>query len=247
MTATPDADLVVGADGIWSMTRRALDPDAPDPSYAGLYTVSGISAGLELEPGTFNMIFARNGAFIYLPAPDGAVWWSAQVAAPQPPDLPSIGADTLITLFESERQAGRILRAAETLHSATPNHILARVPRRYNETTVLIGDAAHPVGAGQGASMALEDAVVLAREISRTESILAALTSFDEVRGRRLDKMTATASANRDAKIAGPIASRLRNAFMPYFFPRFYEKATGWLYDYDPGTLPSPSDQILRG
>jgi hypothetical protein len=25
---------------------------------------------------------------------------------------------------------------------------------------------------------------------------------------------------------------------MPHVFNRFYEKATGWLYDYDPGTLP---------
>jgi hypothetical protein len=26
---------------------------------------------------------------------------------------------------------------------------------------------------------------------------------------------------------------------MPYTFNRFYEKATGWLYDYDPGQLRS--------
>ena len=26
---------------------------------------------------------------------------------------------------------------------------------------------------------------------------------------------------------------------MPHMFNRFYEKATGWLYDFDPGTLPA--------
>jgi salicylate hydroxylase len=44
--------------------------------------VSGVAAGVEgveVEPGVFNMVFARNGAFLYLPAPDGTVWWSAQV------------------------------------------------------------------------------------------------------------------------------------------------------------------------
>jgi len=26
---------------------------------------------------------------------------------------------------------------------------------------------------------------------------------------------------------------------MPFFFNRFYENATGWLYDYDPPALPA--------
>jgi hypothetical protein len=26
---------------------------------------------------------------------------------------------------------------------------------------------------------------------------------------------------------------------MPHVFNRFYENATGWLYDFDPGTVPS--------
>jgi hypothetical protein len=27
---------------------------------------------------------------------------------------------------------------------------------------------------------------------------------------------------------------------MPFFFDRLYEKATAWLYDHDPGHLPTP-------
>ena len=38
---------------------------------------------------------------------------------------------------------------------------------------------------------------------------------------------------------AGPLAARLRDLVMPFTFTRFYEKATGWLYDYDPGQLPT--------
>ena len=45
-------------------------------------------------------------------------------------------------------------------------------------------------------------------------------------------------TGNRDAKTAGPIAARMREMIMPHVFNRFYEKATGWLYDFDPGTLP---------
>jgi hypothetical protein len=45
-------------------------------------------------------------------------------------------------------------------------------------------------------------------------------------------------AGNRDAKAAGPITTRMREMIMPHVFNRLYEKATGWLYDFDPGTLP---------
>jgi salicylate hydroxylase len=236
-----EADLVVGADGIWSTTRGVLDPAAPKPSYAGIYHVSGISEGLDLKPGAFNMIFARHGAFIFVPAPDGTVWWSAQVAARVPPDLKTVGLDELATLYRTEKQAVAILRAARGIQTATLGHVLAEVPRRYGGRIVLVGDAAHPVGAGQGASMAIEDAVVLARQLQQAGAVAPALASFDLARRARTDQMARAASANRDAKTAGPIAGALRNLVMPIFFRRFHDKATRWLYTYDLGTLTADS------
>ena len=49
-------------------------------------------------------------------------------------------------------------------------------------------------------------------------------------------------ASNRDAKTAGPVGARMREMIMPHVFNRFYEKATGWLYDFDPGTLPAPAE-----
>jgi 2-polyprenyl-6-methoxyphenol hydroxylase-like FAD-dependent oxidoreductase len=236
--AAPDgADLVVGADGIWSATRQFLDPAAPDPVYGGQYSVSGVSHGLGLEPGSWNLIYGRRGAFIYLPAPDGSVWWSAQVSAAQPPGPDADGLDQLDALYAAEHQAVRILRASDTGHGVTHHHVLAPVPRWHDDLTVLVGDAAHPVGSGQGASMAIEDAIVLAQELQARGSVAAALAGYDERRRPRVAKMAKTAASNRDAKVAGPVAARMRNLMMPLFFGRFYEKATAWLYAYDPGTL----------
>jgi len=76
------AELVVAADGIWSTARGRLDPAAPQPEYAGLYAVSGVSTMDGIEPGVFNMTFARNGAFIHLAAGNDEVWWQAQIADP---------------------------------------------------------------------------------------------------------------------------------------------------------------------
>ncbi|HEX3925338.1 MAG TPA: FAD-dependent monooxygenase [Streptosporangiaceae bacterium] len=267
--ARPDgADLVVGADGIWSETRRALDPGAPEPAYAGLYSVSGISGEVPgvsrharehpggpgpAEPSSWNMIFGRRGAFIYLPAPDGRIWWSAQVSAPRPPaDLVAVTAADLTALFRAEERAVAILDAAQQIHTASVHHVLAPVPRRHGQSTVLVGDAAHPAGAGQGASMALEDAVALANQLRHAAAIetyvsngivesnvSSALAAFDERRRGRAGKLAKTAASSNEAKTAGPVAARLRDMIMPVMVPRFYEQATAWLYDYDPGQLPA--------
>jgi 2-polyprenyl-6-methoxyphenol hydroxylase-like FAD-dependent oxidoreductase len=230
------ADLVVGADGIWSAARRVVDPAAPEPAYAGLYSVSGVSDGLDgAEPGAWNMIFGRQGAFIYLPAPDGAIWWSAQVSAKVPPEhLAGVGPDELAALFRRERQAVEILRGARTVHAATLHHVLAPLRHQQGDDIVLIGDAAHPAGAGQGASMAIEDAVELAGQLSGPGAVAGALARFDTARRDRAGKMARIAAANRDAKTAGPVTAAVRGLLMPFFFDRFYERATGWLYDYDP-------------
>ena len=243
------ADLVIAADGIWSAARRVVDPAAPDPAYAGLYSVSGVSDGLDgAEPDAWNMIFGRHGAFIYLPAPDGTIWWSAQVSAKMAPEnLAGAGPDELAVLFRRERQAVAILRGTRTVHAATLHHVLAPVRRWHRDDIVLIGDAAHPAGAGPGASMAIEDAVELARQLRHPGPVADALARFDTARRDRAGKMARIAAANRDAKTAGPVAVRLRNLLMPFFFNRFYERATGWLYDYRPGSTQAATEPASQG
>ena len=230
-----NADLTVGADGIWSATRRTLDPNAPEPAYSGIYSVSGTSTR---PPGIaqdgFNWIFARRGVFIYLPAPDGTVWWTAQVSAKQAPADPA--AADLAELFRTEPQVAAILKRTTAIRTANLGHTLKPVTRRYDDRTVLIGDASHPAGAGQGASMALEDAVILARRLADSGTIPQALAAFDAERQPRAGKMARMETKNRDAKTAGPIAARMREVIMPHVFNRFYEGATGWLYDFDLAT-----------
>jgi salicylate hydroxylase len=230
-----NADLTVGADGIWSATRGTLDPNAPVPAYSGIYSVSGTSTR---PPGIaqdgFNWIFARRGVFIYLPAPDGTVWWTAQVSSKQPPADPA--ATDLAELFSTEPQVAAILERTTAIRTANLGHVLKPVTHRYDDRTVLIGDASHPAGAGQGASMALEDAVILARRLADSGTIPQALAAFDAERQPRAGKMARMETKNRDAKTAGPIAARMREVIMPHVFNRFYEGATGWLYDFDLAT-----------
>ncbi|TFA97852.1 hypothetical protein CCMA1212_010374 [Trichoderma ghanense] len=68
-----EADLVIGADGVKSITKRALFPDAAEdpypPHYEGLVGIGGFipAAGLEglVEKGSMNFISGGNGFFGY--------------------------------------------------------------------------------------------------------------------------------------------------------------------------------------
>ncbi|MEV6399317.1 FAD-dependent oxidoreductase [Streptomyces sp. NPDC051907] len=239
---TAHASLLVGADGIWSATRSLLDPHAPTPEYAGLYSITGVAEGIETDPGAFNLTFARNGAFIHLAAPGGKVWWSAQVSCPEQPELGLTEEEwlrRLAGLYRREHLPSAILEATTELHRPTLMHRLDAVPVRHNDRIALLGDAGHPVGAGQGASMALEDALVLAQSLAAEPSVAEALSAYEAARSARIAKMVKAASANRDAKTAGPLARRMRDLMMPVGVRLFYEKATAWLYTYDSGELPT--------
>jgi hypothetical protein len=215
-----------------------------------MYTVSGVSDGARIPAGAptdgFNWIFARHGVFIHIPAPDGTVWWSAQVSdraggeSGGPADPTAIGPSELAGIFATEPGALDVLGAATQVRSATLMHVLAPVRVRHDDRTVLVGDAAHPAGSGQGASMALEDAVVLTRELAAAGGIADGLAAFDRARQPRAGKLARMESKNRDAKTAGPLAARLREIVMPHVFPRVYENATGWLYDFEAVELPAP-------
>ncbi|WP_182882790.1 FAD-dependent oxidoreductase [Microbispora sp. H10949] len=254
---TARADLLVGADGIWSATRRVLDPAAPEPAYAGFYSVSGVSRGVDVEPGVFNMVFGRKGAFIYLAAPGGEVWWSAQAASATPPGPDEAGLDDLRDLYRHEETPSALLRAATSVRRPTLMHALATVPVWHDDRIALVGDAWHPVGAGQGASMAIEDAVVLARCLAATgdaptaqpAALASALAAYGQARRDRVARMLKAGDDNRDAKALGPVARRLRNLIMPVVFPFAYERATAWLYDHDPGAGLPPVGRVpaVRG
>ncbi|HEX6353193.1 FAD-dependent oxidoreductase [Actinophytocola sp.] len=227
------ADLLVAADGIWSTVRGLLDPAAPRPEYAGLYSVSGVSRMADVEPGVFNMTFARNGAFLHLAVGD-EVWWSAQVAEPVEPDRN--GVDWLARVAELYKEAtpSAVLAATTRLQPTVILHAVDPIQTWHTDRLVLIGDAAHPVGAGQGASMAIEDALALAAALRTEPAIPDALTAYDTERRPRIVKVLRTAEDNRGAKKAGPVKRWLQAVMMRVFVPLVYERATAWLYSYEP-------------
>ena len=101
-------DLLIGCDGVHSAVRRIIDPAAPAPTYAGLLTTGGYARGVpvEAEPGGYEMIFGRRAFFGYASAPDGEVWWFANVPRP---DEPAAGEVNAAVDGDWRRRAARAL------------------------------------------------------------------------------------------------------------------------------------------
>src|SRR5262245_28208183 len=161
------ADVLVGCDGIHSMTRRLIDPGSPDPRYVGLLNFGGYTARTTVAPpGSWHMIFGRRAFFGYATDASGGTAWFANV--PRHPSTPaergSTSADEwkrwLLDRFAADRGPATDLISAGVLElSADNTHDLPTVPTWYRHSMIVVGDAAHAPSpsSGQGASMAIED------------------------------------------------------------------------------------------
>ncbi len=99
----------------------------------------------------------------------------------------------------------------------------------------LLGDAAHPMlqYMAQGAAMAMEDAVCLARELSEGGGVQEALLRYQEHRYLRTGRVQLTARMYGEAYHASGVARELRNQMLaPRTDEQGYESLS-WLYDYD--------------
>ncbi|MFF9479833.1 FAD-dependent monooxygenase [Streptomyces sp. NPDC014733] len=220
---TAEGDVLIGADGLHSVTRTLIDPGAPRPRYTGQHTVCGRSRadGLALAPETYTMIAGSRGFLGCTRAPDGEVWWFANVPGGE---LPRGGGPTaaewrtrLTALFADDATpAAALVGAAGDTAVASGSYDLARTPRWHRGPLVILGDAAHAAApnAAQGASMAIEDGVVLARALrdhADAPTAHTAFAAFEAARRERVEKVVA-ASAGLAGRVGTAEGNRRRES-----------------------------------
>jgi salicylate hydroxylase len=102
--------------------------------------------------------------------------------------------------------------------------------------TTLIGDAAHAAlpYLAQGAAMALEDAVALARCTMHGDTIAQAFIAYENLRKARTRNIAAaSASLSRAYHASGPLRLA-RNALLRLTDPKGFLDRMAWIYGFDP-------------
>jgi len=239
-----EGDLLVGCDGIHSRTRRLLLSDAVEKQPARLISFGGFARGVDLPPEPAqHMVFGRKAFFGYLVKQDGEIYWFGNLDYPGRPtrkELQTIPQEQwrrlIGDLYRGEiYPVPDIVRETESEIGVYPIYDLASVPSWYKGPAVLIGDAIHATSpnAGQGASLALEDAMVLAKCIRDNRSLEAAFRQFDRLRRERVEKVVRYSRSIGQRKHAtNPVQVFFRDLMLPFFLKQASRRYNAWLYDY---------------
>lgn len=234
---TTEADIVIGADGINSRIRELL-LGTELPTYSGeiahrsIFPVE-LLAGLELPDHqllvgdeatgddrhilVYFITHAREVVYFVTGVPEPT--WDYEDYAPRPADMRKL----YETFAGFHADVQRVLRAAP---SAMAWPILERdpLPLWSRGRLVLLGDACHPMkpNMGQGAAMAMEDGVMLARCI-------------EHFKARSADAIFQLYEAQRRDRTS-EVQRRSRENW------RAYAKSPDWLYGYDVMKVPLEQD-----
>ncbi|MEW9517711.1 FAD-dependent monooxygenase [Streptomyces tubercidicus] len=207
------ADILIGADGIRSTVRTVIDPRSPAPAYGGVLSLGGYAAvGSEagVEPGT--MYFAFGRAFMgYWQGADGRMIWFAGLPTDVPPSPADMGRvpaaewlSRLRDLYAGHVPGERLLRhtGPDDLMVVGRMERMPSVPRWYRGRMVLVGDSVHAPSSssGQGASLAIESAVELARCLRDLPTPGEAFAAYEALRRPRVEAIGRNAAAVNKVK-----------------------------------------------
>ncbi|MCV3768851.1 FAD-dependent monooxygenase [Rhizobium sp. TRM95796] len=217
-------DLVIGADGVRSTVRDIAFTEAARPAYVGnvcwRYLVPN-TCGLK----DWTVMLAANRSLLGIAVSNFELYVYADLTVDRANLEHYSTATPLEALFKDV--AGPLLPALTMSADANIHFselVRLQMTTSYRNRIVLVGDAAHasPPSMAQGAGMALEDAIVLAQELTVDRDIPKALARFEARRKPRVDWVHRQGSArDKMRRLPGPV----RSALLRFAGQKLYEKA----------------------
>ncbi|MBU3867322.1 FAD-dependent monooxygenase [Streptomyces sp. 4503] len=210
------ADLLIGADGVYSDVRAALEPGSTAVKHAGNYAWRAVlPSGDERPEGTFVTIGPARTRGGYTRVTQGrTMWWVAQFDAGE---LVGSKRDRALRRARNVAESGwhdELLEmiAATPEESILENQIML-VPELRRWTTdrvALIGDAAHGLSPhiAAGGTLGIEDAGVLRAELASGSATAASLARYESARRVRFEQVREHSAAVEHANGAAESAER---------------------------------------
>jgi 2-polyprenyl-6-methoxyphenol hydroxylase-like FAD-dependent oxidoreductase len=246
---TDEAELLIGADGVHSVVRPMIDPSAPTGRYVGLTNFGGMTRGAaaglaseQLEPGTWQFVFGRRAFFGHHATPAGDVVWfvnepSKPITADERLARDEAGwRDHLAGLFADDAgPAADLIRRGYLELTGDNTHDLGHVPAWHRGSMIVIGDAAHAPApsSGQGASMSMEDGVVLAQALRDCPDVTTAFVAYESVRRARVERIVKVGARSSSAKTPGRLTRPFQEALMRLVFRyAVTDRSMAWMYDH---------------
>ncbi|NEW46440.1 NAD(P)-binding protein [Nocardia cyriacigeorgica] len=225
--STATAEVLIGADGIRSTVRELIDPDAPGPEYTGMLGFGALTeAAIDTPSETMVFAFGKRAYYLYWPEGEGRIAWGANLPHKQYlslTDARAIPAEHWLSVlrdtYAEDTPGGQLARAttADQLQITGALHIMPPVPHWYRGRMVLVGDSVHAPSnsSGQGASLAIESAVQLARCLRDLPTATDAFAIYERLRRSRVEGVAARAAKINHSKTPGPIVRKIMRMLMP--------------------------------
>ena len=212
--ATMTAPLAIGADGLWSMMRRAVGDDR-EPRFQNLLawraTLAIDAAPAVLRGNEINLWLGPDAHVVHYPVAGGRLVNIVVILRATKPvegwSAPADGTALARRLVNAPAHLYKLIAAAPEWR-AWSLYDLAPPPAWRRGRLVLVGDAAHPVlpFLAQGGALAIEDAAVLADKLAASASIEAALAAYEQARRPRAVRVANAARRNgRLYHLSGPL------------------------------------------
>ena len=237
------ADMILGADGLHSVLRPVIQPDAPpEPFFTGQVAWRALIPGRQDDPAEAQVFMGPGRHLVSYPLRGGRL---RNIVAVEERDAWAQEG------WNHADDPQNLHRAFASFGGPVPDWLaqvdkvwlwgLFRHPvasHWHRGHAVLLGDAAHPTlpFMAQGANLALEDAYVLARTLEDAPDIPTGLAAYQQTRRARVERVVQAANRNaRNYHLRPPLAqiAHLVLRLSGRLAPNAPLRQFGWIYDHD--------------